>query len=61
MVGGTRKVLDFYLFHFYLFLYVLLKASIRRKTLGELFVKPKRPQNNSDDGQLILWGNFFGQ
>ena len=29
--------------------------------LGELFVKPKRPMKNSDDGQLTLWENFFGQ
>ena len=32
-----------------------------RKPLGELFVKPKRPMKNSDDGQLTLWENFFGQ
>ena len=31
------------------------------KPLGELFVKPKRPQNDSDDVQLTLWENFFGQ
>ena len=37
------------------------KVLFERKPLGELFVKPKRPQNDSDDGQLTLWENFFGQ
>ena len=37
------------------------KVLFERKPLGELFVKPKRPQINSDDGQLTLWPNFFGQ
>ena len=32
-----------------------------RKPLGELFIKPKRPMNDSDSDQLNLWGNFFGQ
>ena len=50
---------------FFLF-YNILSAAIgkvlfERKPLGELFVKPKRPQNDSDDGQLTLWENFFGQ
>ena len=31
------------------------KVLFERKPLGELFVKPKRPQNDSDDGQLTLW------
>ena len=29
--------------------------------LGELFVKPRCPQDDSDSGQLTLWENFFGQ
>ena len=37
------------------------KVLFERKPLGELFVKPKRPQNDSDNGQLTLWENFFGQ
>ena len=37
------------------------KVLFERKPLGELFVKPKRPQKDSDNGQLSLWGNFFGQ
>ena len=37
------------------------KVLIERKPLGELFVKPKRPQNDSDNSQLTLWENFFGQ
>ncbi len=37
------------------------KVLFERKPLGELFVKPKRPMKNSDDGQLTLWENFFGQ
>ena len=37
------------------------KVLFERKPLGELFVKPKRPQNDSDNGQLTLWKNFFGQ
>ena len=37
------------------------KVLFERKPLGELFVKPKRPQINSVDGQLTLWENFFGQ
>lgn len=37
------------------------KVLFERKPLGELFVKPKRPQKDSDDGRLTLWGNFFGQ
>ena len=37
------------------------KVLFERKPLGELFVKPKRLQNDSDDGQLTLWENFFGQ
>ena len=37
------------------------KVLFERKPLGELFVKPKRPQNDSDNGQLNLWENFFGQ
>lgn len=36
------------------------KVLFERKPLGELFVKPKRPQKDSVDGQLTLWGNFFG-
>ena len=36
------------------------KVLFERKSLGELFVKPKRPQNDSDFGQLTLWENFFG-
>ncbi len=35
--------------------------SLRENPLGELFVKPKRSQNDSDDGQLTLWENLFGQ
>ena len=31
------------------------KVLFERKPLGELFVNPKRPQNDSDDGQLTLW------
>ena len=31
------------------------KVLFERKPLGELFVKTKRPQNDSDDGQLTLW------
>lgn len=37
------------------------KVLFERKPLGELFVKPKRFLNDSEDGQLTLWGNFFGQ
>lgn len=37
------------------------KVLFERKPLGGLFVKPKRHQNDSDDGQLTLWENFFGQ
>ena len=37
------------------------KVLFERKPLGELFVKPKNPQNDSDNGQLTLWENFFGQ
>lgn len=37
------------------------KVLFERKPLGELFVNSKRPQNDSDDGQLTLWYNFFGQ
>ena len=37
------------------------KVLFERKPLGDLFVKPKRPQNDSDNGQLNLWENFFGQ
>ena len=37
------------------------KVLFERKPLGELFVKPKRPQNDSDNGQLTLLENFFGQ
>lgn len=37
------------------------KVLFERKPLGELFVKPKRPMKYSDDGQLTLWENFFGQ
>lgn len=37
------------------------KVLFERKPLGELFVKPKRPMKNSDDDQLTLWENFFGQ
>ena len=35
------------------------KVLFERKPLGELFVKPKRPMKNSDDGQLTLWGKFL--
>ncbi len=34
---------------------------LRGSLLGELFIKPKRPMNDSDSDQLNLWGNFFGQ
>ena len=37
------------------------KVLFERKPLGELFVKPKRLQNDSYDGQMTLWENFFGQ
>jgi hypothetical protein len=37
------------------------KVLFERKPLGELFVKPKRPMKDSDDAQLTLWENFFGQ
>jgi hypothetical protein len=37
------------------------KVLFERKPLGELFVKPKHSQNDSDNGQLNLWENFFGQ
>jgi hypothetical protein len=37
------------------------KVLFERKSLGELFVKPKRPMNDSDPDQLNLWENFFGQ
>lgn len=37
------------------------KVLFEKKPLSELFVKPKRPQNDSDDSQLTLWENFFGQ
>lgn len=37
------------------------KGLFQRKPLGELFVKPKRPMKKSDDGQLTLWENFFGE
>jgi len=46
-------------------LYILSAAIVKvlfgRKPLGEPFVKPKRPQNDSDNGQLNLWEIFFGQ
>ena len=37
------------------------KVLFERKPLGELFVKPKRPQNDYDNSQLTLWEDFFGQ
>jgi hypothetical protein len=37
------------------------KVLFERKPLGELFVKPKRLLIDSDDGQLTLLENFFGQ
>ena len=37
------------------------KVLFERKPLGELFVKPKLPMKDSDNGQLTLWENFFGQ
>ena len=37
------------------------KVLFEGKPLGELFVKPKRPRNDSDDNQLTLWQYFFGQ
>lgn len=37
------------------------KVIFERKPLGELIVKPKCLQNESDDGQLTLWEIFFGQ
>ena len=45
----------------YIFSAAIGKVLFERKPLGELFVKPKCPQNDSDDGQLTLWENFFGQ
>ena len=46
-------------------LYILSSAVgsviFERKPLGELFVKPKRPLDCSDYGQMTLWENFFGQ
>ena len=46
-------------------LYILSSAIgsvlFERKPLGELFIKPKRPLDCSDSGQLTLWENFFGQ
>ena len=36
------------------------KVLFERKPLGELFGKPKHPQNDSDNGQLTLWEKFFG-
>ena len=35
------------------------KVLFERRPLGEPFIKPNRPQNDSDGGQLILWENFF--
>ena len=46
---------------FYILSAAIGKVLFERKPLGELFVKPKRLQNDSDDGQLTLWENFFGQ
>lgn len=37
------------------------KVLFERKPLGELFVKPKRPQNDYYNSQLTLWEDFFGQ
>ena len=37
------------------------KVLFERKPLGELFGKPKHPQNDSDNGQLTLWEKFFGR
>lgn len=37
------------------------KVLFERKPLGEIFVKPKRPQKDSDFGQLTIWENYFGQ
>ena len=39
----------------------ICKVLYERKPLGELFVKPKRPQNDYDNSQLTLWEDFFGQ
>ena len=53
------------MFHIDQELYILSsvvgKVLFERKPLGELFIKPKRPMNDSDSDQLNLWGNFFGQ
>jgi IS4 transposase len=53
------------MFHIDQELYILSsfvgKVLFERKPLSELFIKPKRPMNDSDSDQLNLWGNFFGQ
>ncbi|MHB9140350.1 MAG: transposase [Paludibacter sp.] len=53
------------LFHVDQELYILSsvigKVLFERKPVGELFVNPKYPMNDSDSDQLNLWENFFGQ
>lgn len=53
------------MFHIDQELYILSsvvgKVLFERKPLDELFIKLKRPMNDSDSDQLNLWGNFFGQ